>query len=1021
MKRILLLCFMFLTVFAFSALAQRTVSGTVTDDNGEGLPGVNVVIKGTTTGATTDLDGNYRLTVEDGATLIFSFVGFETQEIEVGARTVIDITMGGITELQEVVITGVGSATSKEKLSFVVEQIGEDMLQQTPGVSAVSGLAGKMAGVRVLNGSGAPGSEPNILIRGASNILRSNDPLIIIDGVLTEASLSDINGEDIKSIEVVKGAAAASLYGSRASNGVVNIQTRRGTDGKQGVTTVKVRSEFGKSFIPYKPNKTTSTNRVLNTQADVDADPSGATLLGYPSNQIKPDGIFDTPWPVVIDHFDQAFTTQDFFTQYVSIQNNSGNTAVFASAQFQKQEGIIILTDGSERTNLRLNIDHTLNEKLTFSASNLYSFSNVDLDGAVGSAVSTDPMFALWQLDPAADIFAPNEEDGTPYNWNANFFGLEVNPLYAINSVTNLEDRTRFLGNYTLSYSPLDWMDVEASFSIDKLNRNRNVFVDQGYLDTFSAGPNGPLGIVDYESFEIDSETLALNLNLYKQFGDLTAKFRAQFFYENRETLEIQAAGSNLAFKGKNTLENVDRTTITLNNNQTKITANNFSGILALDYRDTYLFDALVRRDGVSLFGDNERWQTFYRVSGGYRISQDFDLPGIQELKVRGSYGVAGGRPDFTDQYERIGLADGNSTGQFQTRNPNLKPSLNQELEVGFDVNFLDKFNFSFTYADAHNPDQIMQVPLSASTGFQQIVDNVATLDAKTFEMSLGASVFKNQDWDISANVVWDRTTMEITELNRAPFSVGPDNAFRIEAGQPFGLFYGEVLATSLSQVENQVAENQNVEDIFTINNHGFVVRKDQIGTDQEQVVYLRDDDGVLVLDVIGDITPDFNMGFNSTITWKNITLFMQWDWKQGGDVYNKTFQFGVRDNNVEFTDQALVPYAQRKSFTYINSIYNVNKVNSFFVEDGTFIKLRELALSYRLGSSALSKVGLDNAFKGIKVSAIGRNILTFTKYSGFDPEVGQANGSVGANIYRYDNFNYPNFATFTGSVEFTF
>ncbi len=623
---------------------DQPLSGKVTDqESGDPLPGVNVLAKGTTVGTVTDIDGNYRFTVNDEVTtLVFSSIGYEAQEVEVGGRSTINVTLvPDVQKLEELVVTGVVTGTPKKKLGFAVEKIEGDLLQNVPATNVASSLAGKVPGLKISAGSSAPGSNPDIQLRNATTIFGSSNPLIIVDGVLTEGNLSDINVEDIASIEVVKGAAAASLYGSRASNGVVNITTKRGTGLNEGSSEVIYRTEFGQSFIPFVPQKTKSINVAVNeNQVDYDS----------PS----PDGVYDNPYPKLTDPVDQFFNPGRFMTHYLAFRGNSnqGKTAVFSSVQYTDEAGVVKLADGRQRTNFRLNLDHNVTDKLKFSASNLFARNIID-----NRADGIWDMF--YYADPDVDLLQPND-DGTPYKVNPNRINPRLaNPLYNIYNTINNTDRNRFIGNYRVAYDLLDNLQISAAYGLDRIESNSFGLNPKGLLRADNPDLRQPGSIFESTSNTF-AQTLQADALYFRQWGDFNAKFRLQYLHESNEVNAFSGSGTHLAVLGKDvrSLEQASED-INLSSTITSVVANNYSSILQLDYKEKYIFDGLFRRDGVSLFGPNERWQNFYRISGAWRITEDMELPGVQELKLRSSYGVAGLRPPYSAQYDVLFLTNG--------------------------------------------------------------------------------------------------------------------------------------------------------------------------------------------------------------------------------------------------------------------------------------------------------------------------------------------------------------------------
>ena len=999
MKKVLLLGLSLLMATAVTFAQDRTVSGKVTSvDDGSTLPGVNVVVKGTTNGGVTDMDGNYKISVpEEGGTLVFSFIGLVTQEVEIGSRSVIDVQMeSDVQQLSEVVVTGVAGETDKRKLAFTVGTVDNDLIMNAPGLSAGSALQGKIAGVTVTQPSGSPGQNPVIQLRGAANIIGSQAPLVIIDGVITEGDggLADISSEDIESMEVVKGAAAASLYGSRAANGVVNIITKKGAD-KAGTTTVTVRNEFGTQLLGSQIDLAEHHPYEMNADGTVDY------------STLSPDQIADNTYSQIFDQQRQVFANGFFMTNQVAIGSTSEKTRFYASFNNNQQSGVVKLLNGYNRQNIRLNIQHDISDQLTFKASSTIINSKSDNpDEGSGSNFYS----VLFQA-PDVDLTAPNEEDGSPYNWDASAPGsLERNPLYNYANNKRTTKRNRFLGSYALEYRPFDFLKFEGAYAIDRTNQVYERFIQKGYLsDDLSGVANGYL----YRSFDNNKyETASIKGTFTKDIGDFNLLVQGYYLYENQENSNTNATGYDFRVGGLKSLDNsgLDPTT---GNNRSEvgsydfiIRSENIYGIARVDYQDKIILDGLIRRDGSSLFGPENRWNTFYRGSGAYRISEDVAIPGIQELKVRGSYGTAGNRPEFAYRFETY-TADVNKA---TLGNKDLRSSLSTELEVGFDVSFLNRFDFSFSYASTKSTEQFWDQSKSpAEGGYEsQWVNLDASLDATVFEATLGANIINTNNIRWNAGVVFSKINQVISRFDNVPIQTGPSNAFYLREGEVFGTIYGEKFARSIDELSSA----QKAADNYVLNSEGFVVRASEIGTVDEKPIKVEDEDGNTQF-VIGNINPDFNLALNTTFNWKGLQVYALVDWKQGGDVYNNTNQWILRELRGGIVDQSDVPVSQRKPVGYYATLYNVNATTDYFVEDGGYVKLREVSVSYSLPKSILG-----NVFKEIKVGFVGRNLFTLTKYTGYDPEVATESGSQ---YYGFDGFGYPNFTTLSGSLELKF
>ncbi|MFY0607465.1 MAG: SusC/RagA family TonB-linked outer membrane protein [Cyclobacteriaceae bacterium] len=1026
MKRILLLSFTFSFVFVLGAMAQRTVSGNVTDDTGETVPGINVVLKGTTNGTTTDLDGNYRLSVpEEGGTLVFSFIGLATQEVEVGARSVIDVAMASdVKQLAEVVVTGVGLATDTRELSVSVAKVSEELLQTVPATDPASALRAKVAGVRVTSTGGSPGAAPEITLRGATSLSGSQAPLIIIDGVISEGSLADINAQDIESIEVVKGAAAASIYGSRAANGVVNISTKKGAGLNKGQTRLVIRNEVGQSSLPRTIDVNKSHNRIVG---------EGETLDFSVHQTVQPSQISDIPYTEYYDYQEQIFDPGSFYTNYVQLSGNSetGQTNYSVSYENYHADGVVNLVDGYDRQSFRVNLDNkAFNDKLTLGIRSYYTESSEDRISTGGNGGDGSVLFDMLRLPPNGDLFADNEENGQPYNWDVDPTSAnEINPLYDIHIQDLTNERRRVMTNATVAYEIFDWLKVDGSYTIDNLTTNFEHYIP----NTYAAGPVTAANRTGYYRLNTsrnEAKNIWANMYATKTFGKMDVGLRLSYLNETEDFYSSDMDGNNFNITGLRDADALVETAdyqIDIDSRQEREVAQSFYAVGSMNFDGRYIVDGLIRQESSSLFGGNERTATFFRASGAWRISEDISIPKVQELKVRASYGTAGNRPPvWNAQYETFSVNGFKSTAG----NPDLKREIAKEFEVGLNASVFDRLSLEFNYAQVNLEDLIVNTPLPSPTsgGYSSRWDNVGDMQNTVYELGLNVDIIKKKDLTWQAGVVWDRIRNKVTKLEGIPFlRTGPnpnDEAGKgliyVEEGGVLGEIWGAKLMTSF----DELIEGQNADD-YVINSDGYLVLASAIGTVNEAPIRALDEEGNQLYTKIGDVNPDFNLGFNTRLTFKGLTVFAVMDWKQGGDVYNQTKQWMMFQDRHGEQDMSKKPAGERKPFGYYaNGIYSQNEPVDYFVEDGTYVKLRELNVSYEFGDQFWENMNAG-WISSVKVGVVGRNLLQFTGYTGYDPEVSRGNPDPTANnassLYAYDGFTYPNMRTFSGYLTLTF
>lgn len=1044
--RKLLLAMACVFLFSHVLMAQeRTVSGRVTSsEDGSALPGVNVIIKGTSSGTATDADGRYSLAVPSGGgALVFSFIGLQSQEVEIGDRSVVDVSLSlDVTQLSEIIVSGVAGATTKEKMTVSVTKVGETLLQTVPALSVASALGGKVAGLRTSGVSGAPGQATEILLRGNNVLNGGSAPLILIDGIILNSSngLADINVDDVESIEVIKGAAASALYGSRAGNGVISIQSKRGKGVAIGKPQVTIRNEVGAQslqqyiktpkahFFQLAPDWEQFQGRYtkyagVTYPADYAGGytPATASQPGGddPSNIIQgtpvadADQFMDNPYGVYRHSPDNVFQKGMSVINYVAVQNRTANSNIFVSFENNRQEGVVPGRDGYSRQNFRLNLDQDVTPWLRLSTTNMFINRYVQPTANI--------FYNVARIKPDVDLFAKNP-DGSDYNRVPDIWNNEMqNPLYDLYNTKQNNHSRKWLGNYTANIEFAEWANLDVSQTFEIENFRSRTSTPKKYYSRNYTYTNGSL--TEYSS-ERSTANTQVTLNLNKRFGDLTTRAKLSYLYEDRDYEWFDVTASVFGINRIETFGNITDPTVTRGRNYRETErAQNYFAIVGLDYKDKYLFDGMYRYDGSSLFGPDARWNSYYRLSGAYRISQDVTIPGINELKVRVAHGTAGLRPGFDWQYEVLNINAGVATN-FQRGNTALKPTITAETEFGVNVDFLNKFTFEATYAKSVTDDQFLNVQLIPflNDGWLQQWQNAGTVESNTIEMTLGADWFKgkSQDFYWNTHLVFSRVRQTITDLPIPPYWLGAPsgdvNAVYITEGATYGAIFGQRHVRTLEEMADQLPVGQTIDD-YEVNNHGYVIPAGTEGTTGERLILKKNADGTNWVGQIGDANAKFNLGIANTFNYKGFQLYVLLDWKNGGDIYNANQQ-RLAFNNFSFhQDMSDTPDEEKKWAGYWgsnNGFYNANISTQYWVEDASYLKLREVAIGYSLRGKALEGF-LNGAIKGVEIKAVGRNLYTFSKYSGYDPEVGtllQPIDGIGAN---------PIFRTMAVSLGFTF
>lgn len=1061
---------------------SAVITGKVTGRQGEALGGAIVVIDELGTSVATTVAGSYTLTVPaektkgQTVTLRARYIGYAaaTKQITLapGTQTQDLALKYDPMTLEAVVVTGLAEATERKNLTIAAASVDASQLQQAPAVSALGGLEGKVAGVRLIDANGSPGGEPSVRLRAATSLAtpsacssqpcpatESSGPLIIVDGTITRHGLADINSQDIDHVEVVKGAAASSLYGSDAANGVVQIFTKRGSNIADGQLVVTVRNEFGQSFRP-KPIPMALAHPYLIDTAGTYTDALGNTVnngdfitatgnLVPPTAQpgLKPDHIADNRYDAfglpVYDPQSAMLTHGAFYTNYVSIGQRRGNTNFNISFENTKQNGILIALKGYGRQNFRVNVDQALTPRLDLSVGGFYGSSN---NNQVAQGPGA-PFFAVTFIEPYINLFAPNP-DGTPYAAQIpHLLPNASNPLYTLANEHINTDRSRVTGYGKATYRVRDWLALEGNYNFD---REASSFTDQtpkNFLNSHGDPTSGSLVRIDSGGRTLNAGMTLTSVRTFR-FGatDIRNTTKVAYVYEDQIANSFNLTASKFTVLAVPEFTAVDNTQLLPGSSNITIRNKNVYAVTGFNIKDRYLFDGLVRRDGSSLFGLDSRWQTYYRASAAYRITQDVHIPGIDEFKVRGSYGTAGLRPQFDAQYETFAVVGGVPVKQT-LGNRDLRPAHSAELEIGANLDFLGRFTAEYSYSRKETRDEILLVPLSSATGYLNQWQNAGTLLGKTHELSLGVIIANRPNVSWQLNMAADRTRQQITQLSTAPFLVGPSYAgnndvtrmFRIAPGETYGVIYGTRIVRSFAELCQDPAKQaagcgpgQTYDPAnYVVNEDGYLVSRSVYHTLNETYIPFVDAQGNKVVQ-IGDVNPDFNASFTSNFRYKGFSAYALLDWVQGGNIYNATRQWPFFENRDRLVDQSNkppvdcagtsdpvhCPYSTgKKPIEYYQALYNgINPVD-FFVESGTYVKIKELNVSYTLSRNQLQALRLG--LSSLRVGVIGRNLFTFTKYSGYDPEVAGLSGDPYS--FRIDGFSYPNFRTFTGFMEINF
>ena len=1061
-------------------LGQFKVSGNVTDANsGDKLVGANVIVEGTETGTSTDVDGNYSLTVPAGlssAKVTARYIGFKQATVTVTASGTQDFSLNeAVLKMDAVMVTGVAGALTKTKTPFAIDKIDSDVLELAPATTVESLIRGKSAGVKVVKATGEPGYGASVQLRGATSINasgRSQAPLYIIDGIIIDPSISgspmgDISPDDVQSIEIIKGAAGASEYGARAANGVIAISTKRGSEIGLGQTRFNYKMEQGYNELKgsietngshfYKVDP--ATGYFIDSDSGEPYDPRDDTKNPEPNNYSDSswaNGYYfaDQPYkyvatgeagdgsPVLLpdnggrpgyNHVDRFFSDGNFTKHNFSMMRNEENFNVFVSLSNHSEDGVFgDYIDGFNRNTFRLNTDVNLPYGIKLGFSSLLSKS---LKEEANTGSFFDITFFPWDVDilktdPNGEFYIQPD----PRNQE------EANPVYQIANNERLSTRDRALLGTNFSWSVTPQLKAVGSMSFDRSSRLWKNYYPKGWL-TVTPSPNYNEGNLGKTSTSEEAINGDVGLTYATQKGDMDLIVRGRYNYESYNYNYNSGSAWKLAVGDVPQLETGEEKSV---NSSNQIINSDGANVGAqIDFKDRYIVDVAVRQDRSSLFGPESRVNNYYKFSGAYRLSEEgfwSPLKGIlPEFKVRFSQGTAGVRPAFSQQYETWSVAGGNISKSVLGNN-DLIPQTNTQTEFGVDFSIMDIVYVELTHSSSLNADQLLPVPLAGLYGYSAQWRNAGTLEADATELSINASVINTRDMSLTLGLNWDKYDQQITEFNMPAYlySAGGPLVFYMKNETQYASFWGTKWTRETGELP---ADDQQYASQFQVNDEGFLVwvgegnsYKEGIAktlwgkasSDMSQtynwgrpIQYVDPDSKTPKLHQIGTSVPDFGYAFNANFRFQGLTVYALFDGQSGGNMYTLTRQWGAREAASVDVDQHQKEDGMKKPTIYYRDLYHVNAPNDFYVEDASYLKLRELAIKFNV-ASLLDMRGFG--INGLNVGIVGRNLMTWTDYRGYDPEVGRGGGQLGSAVNaRVDSYTYPNYRTFSLTMDIDF
>lgn len=1003
-----IVCIVLLQCMAFASSAQVVITGKVTGADNQGLPGISVLIKNTTLGTTTDADGKYSLqaNLKSGSyEITFSGVGLKS------TSQTITINGGGsysanaqLTEdalkMDEVVVTGVSAGTTRKQIGNYISTVNANQIANSSTGNLLEALQGKTAGAQITQNSGDPAGGVSVRLRGISSILSSSEPLYIVDGVIVNNATNrvtntqnsydgtnfvgtigqnrmvDINPADIDHIEVLNGAAAAAIYGSRASAGVIQIFTKKGKSGAPQVTV-------STSVMINQLRKKLDVN-MAPTKFGGPADGPGAltqdiiTTVG---------GVLPTNTTEVkrYDYQDYIFRTGIGTDNNVSVSGGTDKTSYYLSGSYFFNQGIIQNTD-YRRYSFRANITQTFNPifSVNFGLNYINSFAHEKPDGnsfysPMNSVTIIGNFHNIFARDALGNIQAVGERG-------------RVNPVSVIEDFKQTNETNRVIASLGAKLKPIKGLTIDYTLGIDNYGQNGTTYMPPFAYNVntafFGGGPTLDPTLNGYSStgndyfFQVNNELNGTyQFNITPDIGSTTqVGYSLQYEKNNYSLLQgrglspfVQTVnGASTILPGTDSRSELSVSGIYLQQN--------------FRFKNQLFLTGAVRRDGSSVFGENQRNQMYYKASGSYLISEnDFwkkQMMWWNTFKIRAAYGQSGNLTGI-GAYDRFNTYSSNSylsrtalNSSSILANENVKPERQNELEIGTDMSFFkDRFGLQFNWYNKKVTDLLINRQIAPTNGFSSLLDNFGSLENKGFELVLNGTPVSNKtvSWNVTA--IFNHNRNKVLEVGPALTLLSTNGGAPVALleGYPVGVFYGTFFATDAS---GNLLKGSN----------GFLYQ--ELGVQNGPLSYTAQRNsttglpsGSALRKVIGDPNPDWSGSLVNDVNYKKFSLHLQFDAVQGVDVFNADFRTrqGVGNGKeAEKEDLGIYPRG------YILNIYQVEQ---WRVDDGSFVKLRELSVSYNTGGFKF--------FKGLTITVSGRNLISWDKYRGYDPELNAAGQST--------------------------
>lgn len=987
---------LFGVIVSLNAQNIRQVTGTVTDETGTPLPGVSVVIKGTTKGVSTDFDGKYELKdVPQGATLEFSYMGFKTLDVRATGTSVSVKMTEDMQEIEEVIVIGYGTQ-KKGDVTTAITSVSTKDIDERPVTSAAQAIQGRAAGVQVIQPSGAPGAGLSVRIRGNTSISASNDPLYVVDGVPVQ-DISNLAPTDIQDMQILKDASSSAIYGSRAANGVVLITTKQGLkdEPKIAVNTYIGVSEVANQI--YSLN--TAQYKALMDELD-------ATRVPLPPTPTIPAGLSDrTNW------HKETYRTSFNRNYQLSISNATDKMNYFISGGYTKDDGVI-RSSFFERYNVRLNLENKLKSWLTvntnlsysdYSSNSIISGQGSNRAGVVLSVINTPTYAPIWSQTAG--------QEGWFYN---NFYGVNItHPVENISrNAENISKNNRIIGSGSATVHFTDALKFKTTFAIDRLSSKATSWLDP-ILTAYGR-----------QNFGVSTDSRSNNtlltfdniLTFDKSFGEHSLSLLAGTSGTTSKWDESYISGSRYASDNIRTINAANR----IDPNATSTYASEWAmmsylGRISYNYASKYLLTANFRADGSSKLAPAKRWGYFPSVSVGWRVSKENflqDVDWLSELKLRGGWGQVGNQAGISP-YGHLQLYNITRKNWWETgnnnamvtlapstfSNPDLTWETTTQTNVGLDLGLFNN-RLQFT-ADAYykkTTDLLMNVALPATSPIANIYRNEGEMENKGIELGINSQNFIGDfSWNTNFNISFNRNKLTKLDLQKIYYYATTSEAtneqvVRLEEGRPLGQFWGLISEGVDPATGNIIYKDVNGDGRVTVSDKTY----------------------------IGDPNPDFTFGLTNDFSYKNFSLSVFLQGSYGNEIYNasRIEMEGMYDGKNQST-AVLNRWRTPGQVTDIpRAVVGTSNIlaSSRWIEDGSYLRVKSVTLSYSVSTESLKQYGV----RKIQPYFTAQNLFTWTNYKGFDPEVNQFSGN-NQPVQGIDWGTYPQTKTFVFGLNVEF